>query len=442
MRKLTKIMAVVLCVFVAAGCAANSNQNSQPAQSGGTSTDAGAGAGAAEVKRTEIQFWHDWGGDEEKQINGIIEKYNQSQDKYTLVGLVSGDVQKIKVAIAGGAGPEVFTDYSANMAAYAEEGIVENLDSLIARDGISFGDYIPSVLGTMTYNGHIYAISHEPTIMMLYYNKKMLSAAGYDAPPATAGELMDIAIATTKVDTDGTIIDLGFPDYPFVYYAPAFSAAFGGKSFDDSGKYTPDNQGMLDALHLIIDYRQKYGLDKVIQFNDSGKYCDPSDPFFTGHQALRIDGAWLAMLSNEYGIDKDICDFGVAPCPYPDGKPELARGAELSSGLFLMSVNAKNKDGGWDFLKWVHEGNWALERKCFPAQKSLLTNSAYDTVQNFSDFAGMASSPNLIAQPMNPKSVELGKILSDQLELAVTMKASPEDAMAKAAEDGNKLLGN
>lgn len=36
------------------------------------------------TKKQQITFWGSWSGDQVAQLNKLIEKYNQSQDKYTV----------------------------------------------------------------------------------------------------------------------------------------------------------------------------------------------------------------------------------------------------------------------------------------------------------------------------------------------------------------------
>ena len=46
------------------------------------------------------------------------------------------------------------------------------------------------------------------------------------------------------------------------------------------------------------------------------------------------------------------------------------------------------------------------------------------------------------ALPANSKAVEIFKLFDDQVELAVTLKKTPEEALKEAAEKGNEILGN
>ena len=103
-RKVMSIcLAAVMLGGLLAGCGSSSDQaagqdgSAAAATEAGTTESAGATTAAAETSgdRETVNFWYLWGGDEAGYIEQIIDAYNQSQDKYQVVGLSTPDQQKV-----------------------------------------------------------------------------------------------------------------------------------------------------------------------------------------------------------------------------------------------------------------------------------------------------------------------------------------------------------
>lgn len=434
------ILSVFVLSVVMAGC---SSKEKEPAKNNETAIETKELAKTAEPKKekTVVDFWYLWGGAEAESLEKMITEYNASQDSYEVKGLSVPDVQKIIVAISSGDGPDLTDNFSNNTASYAEKGILLPLDDFIARDDYDMSDFIPAALETGKYKGITYALPINVNFNMMFYNKKLFAEAGLTEPPKTDKELLDYAIKLTKVNADKTLEVLGFPDYPQVYYLTPMTFALGGEFVSADGKLTPDNAGTIAAINLIKSYREKFGVDNVTKFNSSAKYLDATDPFIAGKQAIRFDGPWFGnTVKNVLKID---LDYGVAPLPGPEGKPELAGGGEVSSSTFFIAQNAKNKDGAWAFLSWLmSKPNMIKFNDAFsnlPARTSAYDDPAFDDMIDFKAFADAAKSPNLKSFPGMAVQIEYNKTISDEFELAANGKKTAEEAMKAASEKANKL---
>ncbi len=390
---------------------------------------------------TEVVFWYLWGGKEGEYIEEMIKKFNTSQNDYIVKGLSVPDVQKILVAISGGEGPDLTDNFSTNTAGYASKGILEPLDSYIKKDNYDISDFTKASVESVSYKGKIYALPISVNLMMLFYNKDLLSGVGYNSPPRTDKELLEYAIKLTELDASGNIKVLGFPDFPTVYYPINMSYALGGDFQDSNGNLTPDNEGSRRALNLIVNYRKKFGVDKVLAINSSGGYLSASDPFVAGKQALRIDGPWFG--NTVRNVLKVKLNYGVAPLPYPEGHPELAMGGVVNASMFFIPSNAKNKEGAWKFLSWLHKKEQMvyLSRKMgwVPARKSALDDPSFKGVYDFESFKALAKSKNLKVFPAFASQGEYSKIIMDAFEKAELLKVTPDEALKEAQKKAATL---
>lgn len=442
-RFLSLLLATALIVTgMLAGCGSTKSGETTAASIAANTAEKETTA-AAPKEKTKVDFWYLWTNSAEVKFieEELIAGFNKSQDQYELVGLSSPDIQKMIVAISGGSGPDVTDNFSSNIASYAEQGILEPLDDYMQKSGYDTSDYIGAALNTCQYNGKTYALPITSSTFLLFYNKKLFADAGIAEPPKTDKELLEDAIKLTRVNADGTIDVLGYPDYPFVYFTNNMTYAFGGNMMDDSGKFTPDNPATILALNNVIEYRKKFGVDNILKFSSSAKYCDPADPFIMGKQAIRIDGPWFGNTIKNV-IKADI-DYGIAPLPYPDGKPELANSGLFDSSVFFISKTAKNKDGAWAFLNWLFDKpqmlKFCAKMANLPSRKSIMTDPQITDIVDADAFIRQVTSPNMKVFPLSPKQAEFTTILNTEVELAVNLKKPLEEALKAAADQANAL---
>lgn len=397
-----------------------------------------------EGEKEKVVLWHLWAGQEAEYVDQVVEAYNAQSDKYYVEALSVPDSQKIMVAIQSGNGPDIVDDFSTNIGAYAPKGIMLPLDDLIEKNNTDLSDYIPGALESCKYEGKQYALPCGMNLMALFYNKTLLAEAGYTEPPKTMEELYEMAVATTKVNEDGSIDVMGFPDFPAVYYMDNFAAALGGGWYDENGKpAAPDNKGNLMALKYAVKYREKFGLENVARFSSSGKYLDPTDPFLAGKQTFRVDGNWMG--TNIHEISKVDLDYGCTFIPYPEGHEELKMRALATSSMYYIPANTKVPDGAFDFLTFITsaKGNMmqTVSHGGFPAHKSNLESKEFtEGSYNADTFAEIAKSPNLITPPSPEQAGEYGTIIGEEVELAMNLKQTPEQALQNIYEKGSKLF--
>jgi Maltose-binding periplasmic proteins/domains len=439
LKAISVVTAISLSATLLIGCGANKKANETTNQGGQPSTTAAATTAPAE--KSKVDFWYLWGGAESQRVENFIKSFNDSQNKYEVKGLYIADMQKVKVAIAGGTGPDITDDFDGNIASYAEEGIMEPLDEYIKKDNLNFDDYVSGSLDMWKYNDKVYALPAGLNYFMMYYNKTLLKNAGFNEPPKTQEELMDMAVKTTVVNTDKSIKVMGFPEFPAVYYLSNMVFASGGSYYKD-GVFTPDNPEMISALNFIRSYREKFGVDNVLKFNQSGKYNEATDPFMTGNQTFRFDGLWLASsIRNDLKIGQDKLDYGIAPIPYPKNKPDAANSAQLTSSIFYIPSNAKNKDGAWELMKYINTGVFNKYMNSLPILKSQMDAEEFKSIIGIKEYGDFAKVAKFSYNPPDSKYAELSKMLNDEAELAMTLKKTPEEAMKTATEKAKSIIG-
>ena len=218
-----------------------------------------------------------------------------------------GYSDKVNSSVLSGGLPDVLTLDGPNVAAYAENGIIQPLAELTEEER---GEYLESILDQGTYNDKLYALGVMESSVGLYYNKDILEEAGIEVPdadhPWTQTEFMDILkkLKPLMDEKKGYPIDMTFPvgEASIYYYAP-FIWANGGNLVSEDG-LTVDgyfnsekNVEVMNYFHQIVE--NKYMSEAPIE-----------NLFESGRAAFKFDGAWEVNTIYENYPDVNL---GVAP---------------------------------------------------------------------------------------------------------------------------------
>lgn len=284
------------------------------------------------------------------------------------MGLSTPDSAKILTAISGGDGPDITDDFHSNVPKYAEENIAIALDEYIAADNINLDSiFVKEAYESNQWNGSTYALPVSNNVMALYYNKDILEAAGYTEIPGTMEELLEMCADLTIVE-NGEVVQFGYPFMTQYLHQMIYAT---GYDFGTADAVDITNDGVRTALKTIVDVVDTYG-DAVTNYITSSKalvYSD-QDPFFLGQDVMRFDGNWIYTMGAKAGVN-----VGVAMIPgFADqgGKTFTT----VSNSNFYIPSTAKNKDGAWDFMKFITMGDGAkmftISTGNQPAMKTLM----------------------------------------------------------------------
>lgn len=390
-----------------------------------SSSSSSAGAGG----RTTITFSYLWGGPEGKALEKIISSYNASQKEVKVVGVSSPDSQKQLTAMSSSKGSFDISDNFGNaVGAWASKGILAPLDSYLSSDHITISDFAPSAMSEMKYNGKTYALPIAVHTFQLLYNKTLLDSAGLK-PPTTMDELAADAAKLTTFDKSGKITQLGLgsPDDPSTLTTLGY--AFGG-SWDGGGKPTPDDPGNVKALTWYQDnIVKKVGAKKLAAFKGGeGQYLSAQDPFYSGKIAMVIDGEWR---SASAPVVAPKLQWGVVPIP--TAVPGLENATQVSVSTLFIPANSQHKDAAAKFLAYMM-GKQAMARFTvalgnLPSRLSLIGDSAYSKLPNFTVWANALKSPNAKSLSSAPYSAQYSTDLSTAFDQVVRDAATPSDAL-------------
>ena len=414
-KQLAAIMAATMMMGTLAACGGGAST----ATSAADSTTTSAASAESSGEKTKITFWYSHSGDEAAAFEQAIASYNASQDKVEVEGLSVTDKQKIIVALSGSEAPDVIEVSNQDIINYANNGLIETLNDKADADGYDVaGTYSAQALTANTLNDDLYGMPLAAMIIEMFYNKDILAEIGYDAPPTTMEELYEMAVKATELDADGNITRLGYPLFPLASARQEGIYAFGGRWWAEDGTtLTPDDPGILDSLHMNVEYRSLYG----------------NDMFFAGKQLFRFDGTWLDAMIKANNAD---LNYGVALIPGTEAHPEDQGSSRYETNSLAIPVTCQNEDAAWDFIKYFTNSD---------ATKQLLISMAnlpvLPTLYDDPDMlAAMPSAEIFIDALKKENGIQYATIadlsqytslINEELDYVYNGSKTPEEAMAE-----------
>jgi raffinose/stachyose/melibiose transport system substrate-binding protein len=264
--------------------------------------------------------------------------------------------QKIKVALAAGAGPDIIpTPGSANAVPYAQAGYLADLTAEAKKNNWA-NTILPWALNMGYIKGKLVALPTSYESLVLYYNKTLFDKNGW-TPPTDRASLESLM---SQMKAKGII--------PFAAgnasYQPATEwlvSAFmnevaGPQKVHDAiaGKIKWSDPALVQSISLLLQYFDAGyfggGTKQYFSTQDPQKYAGFAD----GKSAMYISGSWeMYTFPDYFGKGGNTAEWAWAPLP------PLAAG--VPQGIFplsvggTISVNAKspNVNTGKAYVDWM-----------------------------------------------------------------------------------------
>jgi multiple sugar transport system substrate-binding protein len=270
--------------------------------------------------------------------------------------------EKVMTDTAGGAAPDVFWGYIPRVPSLAGIGALLPLTSFIKRDNLDLAAFNKDLVKAFAYKGEQYGIPKDWDTLGVFYNKKLLSQAGFDHypehlawNPQDGGTLVPFLQKLTFDHNGKHPNEAGFDPGNIVQYGLNFTSlgewdpsdfvsftASNGTEILKNGRFEPD-QKRLETFQFLHDLVFKY--DVAPDFT-TVKTAGSDQMFFTSRTALWISGTWeMKTLSDNAGFK-----WGAAPFPAgPDGK-SIVRVNGLADHI---SAQTKHPNEAWQFVKFI-----------------------------------------------------------------------------------------
>ncbi|HEX2908998.1 MAG TPA: extracellular solute-binding protein [Phototrophicaceae bacterium] len=288
------------------------------------------------------------------QWEAQVERFNALYPNVTVEGLeMQYDPAAFTALIAGDQLPTLFRTYFTEPGKFIDQGVVADLTPYFETAGV-MDVFNPEILAIVSQDGKIYGTPRDAYALGLGYNIEMLKEAGYDAPPATWDELVEMAVKLTNADAnvagfafinDGS----GAAGWHFTNIAYSFGAAPEDIiRHNDDGTFTAayGEGAPVEALQFIKDLRWTHNVLPGATLN----WGSISEALISERVAMVIYAGDQFNYDYTQFPDADFSKFGYAAAPAgPNGRITLTGG-----NLWMVSgkASANEQEAAAYFQLW------------------------------------------------------------------------------------------
>jgi multiple sugar transport system substrate-binding protein len=289
------------------------------------------------------------------------------------------DTKIIASSAAGVIPADVFTQYEGNIVGLAGTGYLEPLDEYVSdkEDLIGLDGY--------RQNGALVGVPLGGNIYIGIVNTAKLSEAGFNEPPKTMDELVEMCLK---------IKELGIDEYPFSIPLVAdggstknwylINFALGGELFDENYQPLFVSETGYKALELMVDNLGVIIDPAMVDTSD----VDITDMFPTGRGVFCLGGYSSLLQFADPSFSKIADDMG--PMLIPGSKENRSGTIYMSDGLCVSSLS-KNKGAAGEFIKYCLSDETLTAQftnaSIPPPKKSLLATLEEQGLLKFGDYA-------------------------------------------------------
>jgi multiple sugar transport system substrate-binding protein len=351
----------------------------------------------------EIRYWTGWTGHELAAQKSLVDEFNRTHPEIRVRILsVGGSYNKVRIAFAGGATPDVCSAVWADeLAGYAMRGVLRPLDTLMERAGRSGSEFVPGVWRMVQYRGRPYGLAVTTNTSFIVYNKKIFREVGLDPekPPLTVEELDRAAELCTTKGPDGSLVRYGLRPADL----SRWGYVFGGQWYDPAtGEVTANHPKNVAALRWLASYGRKYDVTRMQNFESTfGSNATPNGPFFVGKAAMWQTGEFALAHIRRYAPE---LEWGWFPCPYPPGgRPHTTT---AGGSVFVIPTATRHPDEAWVFLDWLTRphavGEFCAAIANLPPRRDLAGSPRFRKEPLFSFALDLAAGDNVFGPPQMP----------------------------------------
>jgi len=319
-------------------------------------------------------FWDRQTTESAELLKSLAETFNAHWDglpiKVERAGSYTDIFRKITAGIHAKVLPAMAVSYESMTSEYINLKVVYNLDTLIHSEETGFteeelADFFPDMLKNNRFpefGNSFYSFPFAKSILMLYYNKKVLAEAGIAAPPETWTEFLE-QCRQIKEKTG-----------KYAHAVHADCSTLNGIIFSMGGEVVENYKTCYnsDVARQAFHLYETLAHEKLAYIISPGSYED--------NIALARDDIAFVLRSSS-GIrdmkmlmEDDLDRWGIQRIPQTD--PSRPATVLYGPNVCLFNIGEEQVNTAWAFVKYFTNPEislrWALETGYMPVRKSAL----------------------------------------------------------------------
>jgi sn-glycerol 3-phosphate transport system substrate-binding protein len=391
----------------------------------------------------KVEFWYSLGGDRSELVQGMIKKFNDSQQDVIVKGIFQGNYYdtsaKIQATIAAGSPPALAMLEISSIGLYADAGALENLSPYIKRSkGMNVKNFIPGLMDYSYWNKKLIALPFNRSTPLFFFNKKQFQEAGLNPNgPKTWKDLEQYAKK------------LSIPNKRWGYSCPIDVWFYAAMVFQNGGE-------MLASDHKHIGFKNKAGLEPLNFWRrliDEDAMKVPPGKEYNSWDVAKNDfiNETVSMIVVSTGdasglVERAKGKFEVGTCFLPKAKQYgvPTGGANL---VMFAKKSKEEKAAAWKFMKWITD----TEQTIYFSQRTGYMPSCVSAVKSaqmleyFKDHPQFKTAIDQLQyakrRPMHPNYPQLNNVIMNEIQKAVLNRSyAPEKALQTIDEAAVRLI--
>lgn len=420
----------------------------------GSTTGPAAGKEAKEAAAgadTTITFWHSMGGVNGEAIDTLVKKFNEENSRGITVesqyqGSYDDAINKLKSAQIGNMGADLVQIYDIGTRFMIDSGWVVPMQQLIEADGWDVNQLEPNIAAYYTVDNRLYSMPFNSSTPILYYNKDMFEKAGLTEVPDSFPAIEAAGDALLNGGGAKEVISLAIYGWFFEQFTCKQQKNYvdqgNGREGIASAVEFDSNGAGVNTLTAWKSLADKGYAPNVGRGGDAG-LAD----FSSGKSAMTLGStASLKQILNDVNGK-----FEVGTAYFPKVSDNDQGGVSIGGGSLwaLNNEDADKQAAVWEFVKFLvsaeSQAYWNAQTGYFP-----VTVAAHDEPVFQENIAIYPQFQTAIDQlhDSSPESAgallsvfpEARSIVETEIENMINNNVSPEDTVAKIAENINKSI--
>lgn len=345
-------------------------------------------------------------------------------------------LQTVLTSRIGGQAPDIYHVYNIWAPQMVDNGVLAAPpDDLVQwiRDS-----YIDATVDVVTIAGQVWGIPTEVSNYLLVYNKQLLQDAGFDNPPSTWDELVEMAAQITQTNDQGQITTAGYAFGPSVANVvhPFFALLYSSGVSPFTEDFAGTNLASEEAIAILESQIRLFEEDIT---NSEVEVWD----FPSGTIAMMIMAPWYEATLREAFADSFEDTVGVAPIPGGDDWRSLQY-------AFFLTVDSQspNQEEAWSFLQWLNTargdnpscvGEMMFDLGALTANEADLERGGEALTDSYTaPFVAALERSN--PEPSVLQAAEIERILQGYIQQAWAGELTAEEALTRADREITELL--
>lgn len=387
--------------------------------------------------QTEIKFWAM--GAEGEAVQQLVPRFERDHPGIRVTVQMfpwTAAQEKLITAFASDNLPDVFQLGNTWIPQFAALHALEPLELYVAgSESVTKSNYFPGIWDTNLIDSVLFGLPWYIDTRVLFYRSDVFRRAGYNHPPKTWAELLDVSRKIKAVQNDREKYAIYLPTNEWAPYV-IFGLQNGADLLKEDGRFGDfSEQPFAEAFRFLVDF-SKEGLSPLGVSQVTNVY----QAFAAEYFVMYISGPWNIREFKKW-MTGDLADkWMTAALPGPRDYPglSLAGGASL-----VLSAKSQKKSAAWKFIEYLSQTQTQLRffrilndlPALLPAwQDSSLREDPY--MQAFYE-----QFHHVVATPKVPEweQIAFSKI-QQYAELAARSAMTVEEALRHLDTDVDKIL--